>query len=319
MPKLPPDWFIRSRLKIRQIVLLVYLDQYRSVLRAADAAGMTQPAASKLLRELEEIFGVTLFEREARGVTPTWYGEILIRHARSVLGEISRAQEEIVALKAGTTGQARVGTVLNPGTNLVPMAVAQLKQRYPQLFVSIDLDYSKPLIEKLLKGDLDIVVGRIMDWRTAAELQTEPLTDERHSVIASAQHPLAGRSNLQLEDLVDQGWILPGPGSLLRDRLLAQFMDRGLPAPTNVVESFSLPVITNLLRVTNMVVPLPKETVRPYCDTGLLTVLIDDLHINIGTFGLVTRRQHPLSPGAQAMLSALREVAAGLYPQAQRA
>jgi DNA-binding transcriptional LysR family regulator len=198
------------------------------------------------------------------------------------------------------------------------MAVAQLKQRHPHILVSIDLDYSKVLIEKLLKGDLDIVVARILDWRTAAELQTEPLADERHAVIASAQHPLAGRSNLQLEDLVDQGWILPAPSSLLRERLLALFMDRGLPAPANVVESFSLPVITSLLRVTNMVVPLPKETVQPYCDTGLLTVLIDDLNIDIGTFGLVTRRQHPLSPGAQVMLNALRDVAANLYPQTQR-
>lgn len=309
----PPDWIIRSRLKTRQIVLLVYLDQYRSVLRAANAIGMTQPAASKLLRELEETFEAPLFERQARGIAPTWYGEILIRHARSVLSEISRAQEEIAALKSGLTGQASVGTVMNPGTNLVPMAVAQLKQQHPRMLVSIQLDYSKTLIAKLLEGEFDIVIARILDSRDAEELQSEPLADERHAVIAGAHHAFAGREHLQLDDLVDQGWILPPAGSLIRDRLVAAFLQRGLAAPREVVETFSLPVITNLLRVTNMVVALPKETVQSYCDLGLLTVLIDDVGIEIGTFGIVTRRGQPLSPGAHAMLNALREVAGKLY------
>ncbi len=318
MAKLPTNGFIRSRLKTRQIVLLVYLDEYRSVLRAANAAGMTQPAASKLLHELEETFGVPLFERQARGVTPTWYGEILIRRARSMLSEISRAQEEIAALKSGLTGQASIGTVLNPGTNLVPMAVAQLKQKRPGILVAVELDYSKPLIAKLLKGELDIVIARILDSHGAEELQTQPLADERHSVIAGTHHPLAGCSDLRLQDLVDQGWILPPPGSLIRDRLVAEFLQRGLSAPGNLVESFSLPVIISLLRTTDMVVALPKETVQSDCDSGVLTVLIEDVGIEIGTFGIVTRREQPLSPGAQLMLAELRNVASRLYPTAAR-
>lgn len=313
MSKLPSNSFLRSRLKTRQMVLLAYLDQHRSVVRAADAAGMTQPAASKLLREMEEMFEVPLFERQARGVTPTWYGEILIRRARSALSEIGHAQEEIAALKSGLTGQAAVGTVMNPGTNLVPLAVAQLKRRYPRMLISIELDYSRSLIEKLLKGDLDIAVARILDAGQAKDLQTEPLTDERHAVIAGAQHPLAGRRDLRLDDMIEQGWILPPPGSLIRDRLISMFLQRGLPAPRDVVESFSLPVIISLLRVTDMVVALPKEALQSQCDAGLLTVLIEDVGIEIGAFGIVTRCGQVPSPGVRAMLTALRDVAAELY------
>jgi DNA-binding transcriptional LysR family regulator len=75
------DQFISSRFKTRQLQLLVHLDEHRSVLHAADASHITQPAASKLLRELEETLGVELFVRHTRGVEPTWYGEILVRHA----------------------------------------------------------------------------------------------------------------------------------------------------------------------------------------------------------------------------------------------
>jgi DNA-binding transcriptional LysR family regulator len=307
---------LRSRLKTRQLTLLVHLDDERSVLRAAAAAGMTQPAASKLLREIEIALDVKLFERHARGIVPTWYGEILVRHARLALAEIGQAQEEIAALKSGQSGKAAVGTVLNPGTNLIPMAVARVKQQHPAMLVSIELDSSKPLMEKLLQGHLDMLVARVLDWQGSEGLNFEPLADEPHDVIAGSHHPLAGRGNLRLEDLVEQCWVLPPPGSLVRDNLVSVFLDRGLPLPRDIVQTNSLPVITSLLRLTNMIVPLPQEAVLPYCQSGVLTVLLERIGVRIGSFGIITRRDHKLSPGAQTMLKVLRETAARLYSNA---
>ena len=79
----PSGSTVQTRIKTRQMVLLSHLDRERSLLHAAEAAGMSQPAASKLLRELEDALGVTLFERHARGVEPTGYGTILIRRANA--------------------------------------------------------------------------------------------------------------------------------------------------------------------------------------------------------------------------------------------
>jgi DNA-binding transcriptional LysR family regulator len=307
------DSLFRSRLKTRQIALLVHLDEERSVLRAAEAAGMTQPAASKLLREFEEALQVKLFERHARGVAPTWFGEILVRHARSILSEISLAQEEIAALRGGLAGQASVGTVLTPGTSLVPMAIELVKQRRSGLLVNVELDYSKPLVKKLLQGDLDMLVARILDSQGAEELQFEPLAEEHHGVLAGAQHPLAGKQGLTLQDLAGQGWILPEQGSVLRDRLVGAFVQHGLQWPNNVVETTSLPVIISLLRTTNMVAVLPEAAVQPLCQSGMLSTLIKNVGVEIGPFGIITRRHHRLSPGAQILLAALRETASKLY------
>jgi len=308
--------FIRSRLKTRQLALLVHLDDERCVVRAAEAVGMTQPAASKFLRDIEAALQVRLFERHARGVAPTWYGEILVRRARLVLSEIGRAQDEIAALKAGLSGQAAVGAVLSPGTNLVPRAVARVKERYPSMLISLELDYSKPLVDKLLQGHFDMVIARITDSRGADELNYEPLADEPHAVIAGVQHPLAGVPDLTLEKLCDQVWILPSPGSLLRDRLAESFLRRGIAVPRNIVQTSSLAAIIPLLQTTNMVVPLPEEAVRPYVEAGLLTVLVKQLGVEIDAFGLITRRNHKLSPGAEVMIAALKEAAAEIYPAA---
>lgn len=307
------DSFIRSRLKARQMIFLVHLDEHRSVLKAADACGMTQPAASKLLRELEEAFDVRLFDRHARGIEPTWFGEVLVRHARAVLSEISLAQQEIAALKGGLAGQAAIGTVLSPGTSLVPLAVELAKRRRPGLRITIDVDYSRPLIRRLLQGDLDIVIGRVLDSERAEELQFEPLADEQHAIVAGATHPLALRRSLTLADLAGQGWVLPQAGSVLRDRLISVFVELGLAPPTNVVETTSVPVITSLLRATDVVTVLPLDVVQPYCQAGVLKVLIPSINVQTGVFGIVTHRQRQMSPGAQVLLAALRESASNLY------
>lgn len=300
---------------MRQIALIAQLDDAHCVGRAAEAIGMSQPAASTLLRGFEEALEVPLFERHARGISPTPYGEILVRHARAILAEIDQVQQEITSLKSGLSGRASVGTVVTPGTNLVPLAVANLKQQHPGLLVSIDVDHSRPLVEKLVQGQLDVVVARLLDAHGAGELQLEPLAEESHAVIASAQHPLAGRIGLQLEDLLGQPWILPPPGSLMRELLTGVFLQRGLPMPLNVVETQSLPAIIGLLRTTDAVVPLPMETVQPLCESGYLTLLIEDVGIDMSPFGLITRRNHKLSPGAKALLSALRTTAMTLYPR----
>jgi len=310
---------IRSQLKLRQLAFLVRLDEERCLARAAAFMGLAQPAASKLLRQIESSLGVKLFERHARGVVPTDYGDILIRHARLAVSALELAREEIAELKSGLSGKTTIGTIENPATVLLPAAIKRMKQRYPGVLVSVELDASRQLVERLLQGHLDIVVARVLAPTLANELVYEPnAAEEPHAIIAGARHPLAARKGLQLVDLVEQPWILPPPGSLIRERLLALCAQRGWPLPTNVVEAVALPVITSLLQHSEMVVALPEETVLPYCQAGILSVLVRNLPLGVGAFGLITRRNHPLSPGAQLMLNTLRDVAVQIYPAESR-
>lgn len=302
-----------ARLTTRQFVLLAQLDRDRSVLRAADAVGMSQPAASKLLRELEKTLGVPLFERHARGVEPTPYGEIVMRHAHSVLAEIRRAQEEVEALKRGERLKVAIGSVLSPATDLLPMAISMLEREHPRMQVSVEIDTSRPLVARLLQGRLDLVIGRVLDAEHADVLRVEPLAEEPHHLIARAGHPLTQRRRLRVADLVDHTWVMPAAESILRERVEAMFLQRGLRLPARIVESGSLPLITNLLRRTDMLVALPEEVVRPYCEAGMLAVLPIDLQVRMDSFGLITRRGHPPSRAAVAALRALGEAAQTVY------
>ena len=306
-----------TRIKTRQMLLLAHLDRERSVLHAADAAGMSQPAASKLLRELEEALGVALFERHARGVEPTAYGEIVMRHAHSVLSEIRRAQEEVEALKRGERYRVAIGSVMSPGTDLLPRALSMLEGSHPQMVVSVEMDTSRPLVAKLLEGRLDIVIGRILDPENAPGLSFEALAEEPHSLIARAGHPLSRRRKLSVEDLVDYTWALPPRESILRERINAMFLQRGLPLPARIVETSSVPMITNLLRRSDMLVALPVDVVRPYCDAGMLRVLPIELNVRMDAFGIITRRGYALSRDVQEALRALREASRAVYRRHQ--
>ena len=311
--------FTRSRLKTRHLVLLSELGQHHSILHAAEAAHMTQPAASKLLSELEQVLGAQLFERMPRGVRPTPYGEIMIRRARAALAEMNLAHQEVMTLLSGLSGRVAVGTVMTPAIGLLPAAVHRLKSWHEKLHVAIEVDASKPLLERLRSGRLDIMIGRILDPTAADELNFEPLSDEPHGVIARRGHPLQDRSDLRLADLAREGWILPAQGSILRDRMTALFLSSGLDLPERTIETTALPVITQLLAQSDMLVALPQEVVREQLDAGVLVELPIDVGLRLDPYGIVTRRHHALSPGAQAMLQALRETALERKPPAAAA
>ena len=306
-------WSGVTRLKTRHLALLLHLYEQGSVLRAAEAAHMTQPAASKLLAEMESLLGVALFERHARGVEPTWYGQVLVRRARSALSEIGRAQDEIAALCSGRMGQASIGTVVNPGTTLVPQAVAAVKRDFPDILVRVEMDYSRPLVARLLDGQLDIVIGRILGPEGAADLEFEPLADEPHSVIVRAGHPLARQASVDHDNLAGDGWIMPPPGSLLRTRLDTVFLERGLAPPQDIVETASLPVMIHLLRHSDLLAALPAQPVAPYLETGQMRLLPIELGVRMEYFGIIRRRDQPLSPAAERVLEALRATARRLY------
>ena len=282
--------------------------------RAAAAARLTQPAATKLLRQVESILDVKLFERHVQGMAPTPYGAILLRHARKALSGIRHACEEITALESGFAGRATVGTELGAGTHIVPMAIARVKQRYPSLLVGTEIGSSRELVKRLLQGQFDIVVGRFQPAGCAEDLLYEPLaTDEPHVIVAGAEHPLASGQGLELEDLIDHPWILPPEGSLVRARLFSLLIERGLGLPTNIVEALSLPAITSLLQCSHYLAVLPEQAVQSCCEAGILKVLVRNLPLGIGGFGLVTARHYKLLPGAQCLLNTLREV--GKEPQ----
>ena len=307
-----PNWFLRARLKTRQLLLLIALDDERNIHRAAEVLCMTQPAASKQLKDLEDMLDVKLFERHPRGMEPTLYGETMIRHARMALTSLSAAHDDIVALKHGLSGQVEVGVIMTPAMGLLPRAIARVKEQAPRLRIGVHLESSKRLLELLHRGTLDFMIGRIME-EDGGELHYEELSVEPVCAVARLGHPLAQADNLKLADLADQSWILPPPGSVLRHRWELMFRRAALEPPANVVDTTALLLITALLQQTDSLHVMPVEVARYYASLKVLAILPIELPCHMDAFGIITREGHLMSPGARQLLHEVRLAARDMY------
>ncbi len=306
-------WFIRARLKTRQLLLLVALAEEGNIHRAAQVLNMTQPAASKLLKDLEDVLEVPLFERLPRGMRPTWYGETMIRHARVALGSLNQAHDELQALKAGSYGQVNVGAITSPALALLPPAVATVKREQPNLHVSLEIETSPVLLERLEQGKLDILVARLSEEHDKSQLRYQALTEELVCAVVRPGHPLLGTAGLALRDVVNASWIVPPAGSVLRHRFELMFQEDGLAPPINTVETAALLFITRMLQQSDMLAVLAADVARYYAAHGIVALLPLEMPCHMDNFGLITRTDRLLSPAAKVMLRALQAASLPVY------
>ncbi len=304
-------WFIRSRLRTRHLMLLIGIGEEGNIHRAAQMMNMSQPAASRLLSDLEDIIGAELFDRLPRGVRANWYGEAMIRHARMALASLSDAASEIDLLKAGQTGQVNVGAIAGPAIEFVPRAIAQVVRHNPMIRVQLQVQTSDHLLDALQDGKLDMMVGRLLDRHDKSSYEYARLAEESVCAAVRLDHPLLQRHDLDLRELADLPWIVPPVGSDLRNRFDLMFREAGLACPAQIIEAVSTMAITRLVEETDHLAVLAQD-VAEYCAARkLIAIAPVQLACHMDPYGIVTRKGRLLSPSAsmvyQAFASAAKE------------
>ncbi|WP_158938595.1 LysR family transcriptional regulator [Burkholderia sp. S171] len=309
------NWFVRARLKTRQLMLLAAMEEEGNVRRAADVLGMTQPAASRLLKELEDVLEVRLFDRTPHGMHATLYGEVMIRHARMVLSNLDQAHDEISALRAGLAGQVQIGSIAAAAATMVPLAIARVKALYPQLQIWLQVETSDVMLPLVAEGHLDIMIGRVLERQGQFKdaVRYEPIAEEPLCVVVRPGHPLEQAAGLTMQDIVNAGWVLHPPGSVLRHRFDMVFSQIGLSSPQNVVNTNNILAISGILLQSDMLAVMPEEVARQYEEFGTLKRLAIELPCRMDAFGIITRQTQLLSPAATVVLQALHDAALEVY------
>lgn len=301
-----PSLRLLLRMRTRQWVLLALLDQHRHLGRAAAAMNTSQPAATKLLQQLEETFGVPLFNRVPRGMTPTPYGEALVRHARWVLNDFSVVCEELEALRSGLSGSLRIGSVPGAVPELLAPALVSYQRKHERVAVSVVVDTSDVMLRQLARGEVDLMLGRLTEEHSAEDLECVPLLGEAQVVVVRKGHPLLRRKSVTLHDLVEWPWLLQPPGSPQRSRFEAALREAGIQQRLRVTETASPIAMTALLEHSDMAAVMPASQAAHYTRLGLLRVLPAEVPIKVPPIYLILRRAHSLSPAAAAFVALLR-------------
>lgn len=305
---------VRSTLKARQMFLLIALYDLGTLHLAAKETNMSPPAASKMLKDIEGMLGVPLFKRLPRGLSPTIYGSTMIGHVKMALTNLDNGELSIAELKAGLSGQVRIGSIITAALTLIPQAIIRTKKKSPKLTIGVDVgSTSKDLLGRLRRDELDFLIARIPEHEDDSGLFYDDLSEEAECVVVRNEHPLLSCNNLTLKDLVNESWILTSRDGILRNRVDTMFRSAGLERPSDVIESTSMSLILSLIQETDYLHVIPLALAKYYVQIGALAILPIEIPCKMANFGIITRRDIVLPPGAEYFLNQIRSVASEIY------
>jgi DNA-binding transcriptional LysR family regulator len=295
-----------SPLRMRHLDVLLAVAAEGSMQRAAQRVHLTQPAISKLVREIEQIFGAELFERSKRGVTLTESGRALAIRAEYLRNDVERAREEIAAIGRGTLGSLRIGALPVVESTLLPQGLMALRRIAPALHIRVQEGTSAALLGSLRRGEVDCVIGRLEDGASGKDLRTDKLLRLPTQIVARRKHPLAERKRVSLHELAAYPWVLPQPGAPIRTVIDSVFAAAGIAAPVPIVESTSIRLNYELVRSSDMIGVMPDDAARAYAGGRGLAILAFDLGDRLPWVGVMTRTAPP-SQALTLFLRVLRE------------
>lgn len=305
-----PDALVRRGLRFSQLRLMVALKEIGQISGAAAQISMTQPAASRLLAELEVAVGAKLYQRHPRGVTLTYSGEVLAQRAQTILRQLDDSHIEIAEIEAGTRGLVRIGAVSGPALEIVLPAIRELRVTYPEIEIAVDVDTSDKLAESLLAQESDFYIGRLPDGIDARAVRLDEIGVEPVNLIVRVDHPLVDNPNLNLQDCLDYDWVMQSPGGLLRRTAEAYLLRHGYAPPARILSTSSLLLTLAIIRQTSAIAPVSRSVARLYADgdmqVGPIRVLPIAEDMVVVPYALVERRHDQPSPAASRVLAAIR-------------
>lgn len=251
---------------------------------AAVASGMSQPAVHRAVRELEQICATPLAERRGRGMALTPAGRALARGVRLAAGEIAAGIAEARG-DEGEGGHVAIGAMPLSRALLLPRALSLFLAEAPKMVVDVVEGSWRELVDPLLDGVIDVMVGALRDEAPPGVDQV-PLFTDQLAIFARRGHPLAGVST-DLHTLAAQPWVVGPVGTPLRAHWEALFADG--PTPPVPVECGSVMVIRGLLAQSDLLTLLSPDQVALEVDAGMLTRVGPDLAGAVRTIGISTR------------------------------
>jgi len=294
----------------RQLQLLLALDEHRNLARAAKQLNITTPAVSKSLRDIERALDAELFTRGPRGIAPTIYGDCMIRHARTVVADLSSASTELRALKNGTVGSVALGVLPTAAPLLAPLGIVELKRRAPRIGVFLKEGTIDALLPELQLGRLDTIVGNVPSPRFGSTLTVEVLfAEDPVAIVSRISHPLAGRRSIKWQQLLEYPWIIPPAGSAMSESFEAYLTKRGQPMAQNCIESSSMVSNNTIIQSTDTLGFFSRQIAAHLAEQKAIAVLRFNSGLRMGPIGAMWRKDRPLSPGAELLLASLRSAA----------
>jgi DNA-binding transcriptional LysR family regulator len=315
-PKIDWENQIGRRFKLRDLHVFSTVVQRGSMAKAAQQLGVSQPAVSEVIADLEHALGVRLLDRSANGVEPTIYGGALLKRSVTVFDELKQSVRDIEFLADPTVGELRIGFTEALAATILPDVLVRFSQQYPRVIVHLDDVSARTMVAPgpgLRERKYDCVLQRMTAYpveHAMDELNVELLFDNKFVVAAPANTRWAARRQIDLAELVNESWILPPPGTWDYACVTEAFRAQDLEAPKSSLCTVSIGLRTRLLSAGPYLTILADSVMRRFtAEHSALTVLPVDLKAPSWSAGIVTLKNRTLSPVVERFIACTREIA----------
>lgn len=294
-------------LEPRQLKAFLAIVHTGSLGRAAQTLHLTQPALSRVVKQMENQLRVQLFERRTTGMELTTFGKALLPYATHLTEEADLAIEEINVRLGLGRGTLRIGTVGSAAMVVLPSLVDRFQKQWPNLQLQITEAVEDKLAAALVNNDVDVVLsGPIPETNEIMQVCEHRFSD-RTVVIASATHPLHERRKVALADLLELPWAMPSSDAEPRRLFDALIHQLGVKPPRIAVETRSPATIKAVVAQTRILGWLPEPLFAAEQAAGLIrTVRCDELMMP-RRFFVYRRRRNFMAPALQQFLQALQK------------
>jgi DNA-binding transcriptional LysR family regulator len=310
------DWEsqIGRRLKLRDLHVFSTVVQRGSMAKAAQHLGVSQPAVSEVIADLEHALGVRLVDRSAQGVEPTIYGGALLKRSVVVFDELKQSIRDIEFLSDATTGEVRIGCMESIWYTLLPGIVLRFSEQYPRIEVHVEQVSNAMEFPGLRERKYDCLLQRMVvpltDGLAMDDLNLEVLFDDMFVVVAGVNNRWARRRKIDLAELIDEPWILGAPHTWHHALAEEIFRARGLSVPKPSVTTVSIILRARLVAAGPYLATFLTSVVRQLiADHYAVTALPVDLPAKPVAAVIVTLKNRTLSPAVERFLACVREVA----------
>ncbi len=254
-------------MELQQLRYFVAVIENKTMHAASRSLGLSQPALTRSIQDLERRMKVALFDRDARGVNPTEAGLDLLHHAKSVLSACADAKEDAIRVDRSRSGDVRMGLGGNFVSYLIPTAIRDVSERFPDVRLRVSEDHHESLTDRVQQGKLDLAFGTLPEATVPPGLVFEPLLNIQGNLYVRTEHPLAKRKKVLLRDTVGEKWVLIDQQQV-RTQIEQAFKAQQLETPQYFVRTNSVTLIKTLVRKSDTITWLHDDFFAPEIRSG---------------------------------------------------
>jgi LysR family pca operon transcriptional activator len=297
---------VDRRIKFRHLEAFVTIARAKRLKRAAEQLNLTQPAISKTLKDLEDILGVTLMDRDRAGVRLTPEGRVFLQYAEQSSAALQQGINSIATLSETGGAVLKIGALPSVAARVLPKAIEQFRTVSPKTILHVVEGSHGFLTDRLRDGDLDLVIGRLGAAETMQGLSITALYAEMVVAVVSPDHPK--RTATRLEQIQDNLIVYPPEASAIRPLVARLMMSRGQALFSNRIESVSGAFGRAMtLGALQAVWFISRGVVADDLDDGRLVALDIDMGPTEGAVGIMARSEENPSPLVGLFRAALTE------------